>query len=294
MLTVADLFAGIGGFHLAFDRAGAKVVFASEINKQARKTYEENYKKSSPNLFNLDLFNEDITKVDLSLVPEITIVAGGFPCQAFSHAGKRDGFDDARGTLFFNVADMIRVKRPAAFFLENVRGLITHDKGDTFRTIQNIIRGLGYSFHYKIIKGSDFNIPQHRPRVFMVGFREDIDDSSFKFPEPVELTNTLSKVLNGKVTNPGGKEKTVGFTLRVGGRHSGVMDRRNWDSYIVNGTPREITLEEAKALMGFPKNFKFPVSDPQAFKQLGNAVVVPAIQATAHNLVKTLAANGIR
>ncbi len=293
MIRVADLFAGIGGFHIAFENEGAEIVFASEINPQARKTYEANFMKSSPSIFENNNFNTDITKLDMSDVPEIDIVSGGFPCQAFSQAGKRNGFDDARGTLFFNLADMIRAKKPAAFFMENVRGLLTHDNGNTFRTIQNIIRGLGYSFHYKIIKGSDFNVPQHRPRVYMVGFREDIDDSNFKFPASIDLTNTLSKLLGGKVTNSNGIEKKIGFTVRVGGRHSGVNDRRNWDAYIVDGEPREITIDETKALMGFPKKYKFPVSDGQAFKQLGNAVVVPAIQATAREILRVLSVNGI-
>jgi len=288
---IIDLFAGIGGFHQAFENLGSKVVFASEWDSHARKTYETNFSKTSPELFESGNFAGDITQVIPQQIPDFDVLTGGFPCQPFSNAGKRAGFEDTRGTLFFNIAEILKEKQPKAFFIENVRGLLSHDGGKTFETIQNTVKELGYSFHYKVVKASDFNVPQHRPRLFMVGFRSDIDDADFTFPEAVPLTLTIEKVLKGKVTTPAGLEKKVGFTLRVGGRNSGVHDRRNWDCYLVDGVERSITLEEAKTLQGFPTTYEFPVSKTQAFKQLGNSVAVPAIQATANQILQVLNKN---
>ncbi len=288
MFKTIDLFAGIGGFHQATHNLGGEVVFASEWDKHARLTYETNHKEKSPTLFEEENFAGDITLVKPETIPDFNVLCGGFPCQPFSNAGKKGGFGDTRGTLFFNIAEILKVKKPEAFFLENVRGLLVHDNGNTFKTIQQTIDELGYSFHYKVIKASDFNVPQHRPRVFMVGFRKDIDDSKFNFPEPVELTNTISEVLNGKVTTVTGLPRTIGFTLRVGGRGSGVADKRNWDSYIVDGEEHRLTLDEARKLQGFPEGFIFPVSSTQAFKQLGNSVAVPAVEATLNSIQKVL------
>jgi DNA (cytosine-5)-methyltransferase 1 len=285
---IIDLFAGIGGFHQAFENLGAQTVFASEWDKFARKTYQANFEKTTPELFEKGNFAGDITKVNPLDIPDFDILTGGFPCQPFSNAGKKAGFEDTRGTLFFNIAEILKEKKPKAFFIENVRGLLSHDSGKTFEVIKNTIDQLGYSFHYKVVKASDFNVPQHRPRLFMVGFRKDIDDSSFSFPEPVELTLTISKALGGKVTSPSGVEKKIGFTLRVGGRRSGVHDRRNWDCYLVDGVERSITLNEAKVLQGFPASYVLPVSETQAFKQLGNSVAVPAIQATGNEIIEIL------
>lgn len=285
--SIIDLFAGIGGFHQAAHNLGLKTVFVSEWDKHARQTYELNYKKLDPELFETNNFVGDITQINPATIPNFNILTGGFPCQPFSNAGKKGGFNDTRGTLFFNVAEILKEKQPEAFFLENVRGLLVHDDGKTFNVIKNAIHELGYSLHYKVIKASDFNVPQHRPRLFMVGFRNDVPDN-FEFPTPVPLTNTISKVLGGKVTTVGGSDRSIGFTLRVGGRRSGVHDRRNWDSYIVDGVERSLTLEEGLKMQGFPTDFKFPVSDTQAFKQLGNSVAVPAIQATMAAIVKNL------
>ena len=276
-----DLFAGIGGFHLAFDGAGAECVFVSEWNDSARKTYEKNFIKKTPKIFNNNLFAGDITKVDPKDIPDFDILTGGFPCQPFSQAGFKKGFADTRGTLFFHIAEIIAKKKPKAFFIENVRHLMNHDDGKTFETIKKVIeKDLGYSFHYKIVKASDFGLPQHRPRLFMVGFRNP--KIPFKFPKPIELKKTLSDIFGAKC------EKKVGYTLRVGGRGSKITDRRNWDSYMVNGKVRRLTPKEGKRMMGFPESYVFPVSDSQAMKQLGNAVAVPAIKATAIQIVNAL------
>jgi len=280
-LAFIDLFAGIGGFHIAFSNAGAKCVFASEWNEPARKTYEANFRETDPELFEGDNFAGDITKVNPKKIPDFNIICGGFPCQPFSQAGFKKGFNDKRGNLFFHIVDIIKTKKPEAFFLENVRHLLKHDDGRTFAIIKKTLEDeLGYSFYYKIIKGTDFNAPQHRPRLFMVGFKNK--KVKFKFPEALPLTKTMSDIFGAPC------EKKIGYTLRVGGRGSAITDRRNWDSYRVNGKVVRLGIKEGKKMMGLPDDFVFPVSDSQAMKQMGNAVVVPAIQAVATEIVKSL------
>ena len=281
VFTFIDLFAGIGGFHLAFHNCGARCVFASEWDEFARRTYEHNFRKMSPELFEKGLFAGDITKVNATQIPDFDILTGGFPCQPFSQAGLKKGFNETRGTLFFDIARILKEKQPKAFFIENVRGLLNHDDGKTFATIKNVIeQDLGYSFFYKIIFASDFGVPQHRPRLFMVGFKDK--NIKFQFPKPRELKITMSDVFGGHVT------KDIGFTLRVGGRHSAITDRRNWDTYLVDGKIRRIGPKEGLMMQGFPANFEFPVSDVQAMKQLGNSVAVPTVQAVAEEIIKVL------
>lgn len=256
-LTFADLFAGIGGFHQAFTQLNCKPVFASEWDKHARETYKANYYNQHPHLFDSGNFVGDITQVELSTIPDFNILTGGFPCQPFSNAGKRNGLDDTRGTLFFNIANILKEKQPEAFFLENVRGLLNHDNGKTFNIIKNTINTLGYSLHYKIVKASDHNLPQYRPRLFLIGFSSEVDDSNFSFAKPEPLTLTMSKLLGGNVTDVKGDEKKIGYTLRVGGRGSGLYDKRNWDSYLLNGREHRLTVEEGKKCKVFQKALFF-------------------------------------
>lgn len=277
---IIDLFAGIGGFHIAFERAGAECVWASEWDKYARETYEHNFRDVAPELFAKGNFAGDITKVDPSTIPDFDILTGGFPCQPFSHAGKKMGFSETRGTLFFNIAQILKTKRPEAYFIENVSGLLKHDNGRTFSTMKKVIEDLGYSFHHKLVRASDFGLPTHRPRLFMVGFKDK--NINFDFPEPIELKMTMSDIFGAPCN------KVIGYTLRVGGKSSGINDRRNWDTYLVDGREHKITVNEARRLMGFPDEFTFPVSDTQAMKQLGNSVAVTAIQATAEKIIKSL------
>tara|TARA_B110001450_G_scaffold252109_1_gene273258 strand:+ start:36 stop:914 length:879 start_codon:yes stop_codon:yes gene_type:complete len=275
-----DLFAGIGGFHIAMSNLGGDCVFASEIDQYARKTYLHN--------FNIDKekFNEDITKMNIKNIPDFDILCAGFPCQPFSQAGKKRGFSDHRGNLFFNISDIIDKKKPKAFFLENVRGIKTHDDGNTFATIKDIIENqLGYSFYSKIIKASDFGLPQLRPRTFMIGFKND-KNKNFEFPQALEkLKYSMSDVLNGKCS------REIGFTLRVGGRGSKITDRRNWDSYFVDGKVIRIGPKEGLKMQGFPDHFDMPVSQTQAMKQLGNSVAVDAIQSVSKNIIKYIKKN---
>ena len=281
--TYIDLFAGIGGFHIAMDNIGGQCVFASEWDQNCRKTYTANFSDKCPELFQENNFAGDITLVDASTIPDHDVLCAGFPCQPFSQAGQKMGFNDTRGTLFFNVAEIVKEKRPKAVFLENVRGLLNHDKGKTFAVIKNTIEELGYTFHYKIVKASDFDCPQHRPRLFMICFRNDINDENFDFPSPVPLRKDMSWVFDGAEVN-----KKVGFTLRVGGKGSPIGDRRNWDGYIVNGEERRISPKEGKRMQGFPDSFVFPVSKTAAMKQLGNSVSISAVQAVGTNMIKTI------
>ncbi len=287
-----DLFAGIGGFHLAFHNAGGHCVFASEKDPHARLTYYENFKKKSPNLFEKDLFesplfNDDITKVDPADVPNHDILCAGFPCQPFSQAGYKRGFNEeheSRGNMFFHIVRLLEEKRPKAFFLENVRHLENHDNGRTFDVIKQILtKELGYKIYYKIVKASDYGLPQHRPRIFIVGFRaEDEYPEEFKFPEKTKLKFSMSDVWGGDCS------REIGFTLRVGGKGSGINDRRNWDAYLVDGEVRRLGPEEGKKMMGFPATFRFPVAKGHAMKQLGNSVAVDAIEAVAKQITAYL------
>lgn len=282
-----DLFAGIGGFHLAMHRLGGECVFASEIDDFARLTYQENYQNISPKLFANGLFNKDIRSINPEEIPDFDILCAGFPCQPFSQAGYKRGFADnhnsERGNLFFNIAEILEAKKPRAFFLENVRGLVSHDKGNTFKTIRNILENeLGYSFYYKVVQASDYGLPQLRPRVFIVGFRDEGFMNGFNFPPPIPLKFTMSDVWGGECS------REVGFTIRVGGRGSDINDRRNWDNYLVDGQTKRLSYIEARKMQGFPDDFEFPVSKTQAIKQLGNSVAVDAVEAVAKNLLQYL------
>ena len=266
---------------MAFHNTGAECVYASEWDEQARKTYETNFSKISPLLFENGNFVGDLTKIDKAQIPNFDILCAGFPCQPFSQAGFKKGFEDIRGTLFFEIAEIIKLKKPSAFFLENVRGLYSHDEGRTFETIKSILtKELGYSFHHAIVKASDHGLPQHRPRLFMVGFRDP--SIQFDFPKKRKLKFNMSDVMKGHV------DREIGFTLRVGGKRSPIDDRRNWDGYIVDGEVRRLTPDEGKRMQGFPSSFKFPVSDSEALKQLGNSVAVPAIQDYAESIISAL------
>lgn len=282
--TFIDLFAGIGGFHLAMHRLGGKCVFASEIDLDARKTYKYNFEAISPELFLNDLFNADIRTVVPSDIPDFDLLCAGFPCQPFSQAGYKRGFDDnhksERGNLFFNIVDIIEAKKPKAIFLENVRGLVSHDSGKTFNVIRDILENeLGYSFYFKVVQASDYGLPQLRPRVFIVGFRDEGLMRGFHFPAPKPLKFTMSDVWGGKCS------RDIGFTIRVGGRGSKISDRRNWDAYLVDGKICRLSHVEAKKMQGFPDDFHLPVSDTQAIKQLGNSVAVDVVEEIGHSLI---------
>ncbi|MDO3109829.1 DNA cytosine methyltransferase [Mycobacteroides abscessus] len=282
-LRMVDLFAGIGGFHLAFGRLGARCVLACENNPTARRVYEANFKASAPELFDGGNFAGDITVLGPEEVPEHDVLTAGFPCQPFSTAGKRRGFTDTRGLHFFEIARILDSKRPAAFFLENVKGLIRHDEGRTFDIIRTVLtEDLGYSLHAQVIRACDFGVPQLRPRLFMVGFRSSA--TPFTFPEPIPLTTTLSDVLGGQC------ERAVSRTLLASGYHKPYGKKFNWAHYLVDGHVHRLTPREALALQGFPDSFQIPDSYSTAMRLIGNSIAVPAAEATARQIARSLGA----
>lgn len=306
--TFIDLFAGIGGFHYAFHELGVKCVFVSEWDKHARETYKHNFENIEKKLFKDEdkYFIKDIHLVtDLpgdglkNAIPDFDILTGGFPCQPFSQAGKKQGFQDTRGTLFHEIKKILKTKHPAAYFLENVRNLEKHNNGQTIETIERDLRSLGYSFFKKVIKGSDFGLPTHRPRLYMVGFLGDPENKiQFNFPDPInEGKLTLSDLFKGRCTfdKEGKRIRNIGFTLRVGGKGSKIDNRHNWEFYWVDGKQHRISTDEAKLMMGFPSKFNFPkIPESQKMKQLGNSVAVNAIKATAEQILIHLKKNDHR
>lgn len=199
MLRMIDLFAGIGGIRIAFEQNGVQCVKSSEIDKYACKTYKDNFGEEPLG---------DITKIDPEDLPEFDIIAGGFPCQPFSLGGLRKGFEDTRGTLFFEVARLIKARKPKAFFLENVEGIVNHDSGNTLKVIEDTLMDLGYNFEWKVMNACDYGTPQNRKRWYCVGFRDDLNigfenqkgdfKSVYKFPDKCELKFTVNDVVGRK------------------------------------------------------------------------------------------------
>lgn len=302
-----DLFSGIGGTRLGFYKTGkVNVVFSSEIDKFAAKTYRANFG---------EIPSGDITKISEMDIPNHDILVGGFPCQAFSQAGKKLGFEDTRGTLFFDIARIIKEKEPKAFLLENVKNLKSHDKGKTFITIEQTLRDLGYDIHSTLLKAKDFGVPQNRERIYIVGFhKEKVDNyKDFSFPIPDKLPVSVGDILERKV-NP---KYTISDTLWLGHQRRKMEHKRkgNGFGYTLfnasspytntlsaryykdgseilieqpNKNPRKLTPREAARLQGFPENFIIPVSDTQSYKQFGNSVAVPVINAIACNIISIL------
>lgn len=324
--TFIDLFAGIGGFRIAMQNLGGKCVYSSEFDAQAQKTYLENYG---------EMPFGDITKESTKqYIPDgFDILCAGFPCQAFSLAGKRRGFEETRGTLFFDVAEIIRRKRPKAFFLENVKGLKIHDKGKTLDTILNVLRNdLDYYVpDPEIVNAMNFGVPQHRERIYIVGFRKDMGVKEFTYPKPTDTTKRFIDIREEKEVSAKyylstqyqhtlyehkkrHESKGNGFgyeiipddgianAIVVGGmgrERNIVIDNRLSDYTPVTHIKGEInhdgwrrmTPREWARLQGFPDSFIIAVADASAYKQFGNSVAVPAIQATAEQIVKRLKLN---
>ncbi len=318
-----DLFAGIGGFRLALQNLGGKCVFTSEWDENAKKTYRANFGETP-----FGDITKDYTK---NYIPEnFDILCAGFPCQAFSIAGKRGGFEDTRGTLFFDVAKIIKNRKPKAIFLENVKGLRNHNGGKTLATILNVLRNdLDYYVpEPQIINAKDFGVPQNRERIYIVGFRKDLGINSFTYPEPLEVKVSFEKIKEKKIVptkyylsnqylqtlinhkerheNKGNgfgyaiiKDDEISNAIVVGGmgrERNLVIDRRITDftptTHIKGEVNREgirkMTPREWARLQGFPDNFIIPVADASAYKQFGNSVAVPAIQATARKIIDLL------
>lgn len=318
-----DLFAGIGGFRLAMQNLGGKCIFTSEWDKEAQRTYRANFGEVP--------FGDITKKQTKDFVPEgFDVLCAGFPCQAFSIAGKRGGFEDTRGTLFFDVAEIIKSKRPKAIFLENVKGLRNHDKGKTLATILNVLReDLDYFVpEPQIMNAKNFGVPQNRERIFIVGFRKDLGITEFNYPQAIDDNPVLEDVLEEDVVSTKYYLSTTYLnTLKNHkARHAskgngfgyeiipndgianaivcgGMGRERNlvYDDRITDYNPvtkitgevnrdgiRKMTPREWARLQGFPDTFLIPVADASAYKQFGNSVAVPAIQATAEQVLKAV------
>ena len=302
--TFIDLFAGIGGMRQAFEKHGGKCVFSSECDKFAQQTYEANFGEKP---------HGDITEIPSTAIPRHDLLVAGFPCQPFSHAGLKMGFQDTRGTLFFDVARIVNDKKPSLLLLENVKGFKSHDKGRTFETVVASLDELGYDTFSTVLNASDFGLPQNRERIFIVGVnRKKIGKIEFNFPKPpktvVKVGDILEKnvdskyVLSNKLWS-GHKRRLREHRERGNGfgyslfspespRTSTISARYYKDGSEIliarKGNPRKITPREAARLQGFPETFVIPVSDTQAYKQFGNSVAVNVISAIAKEMVKLL------
>lgn len=319
--TFIDLFAGMGGFRIAMQNQGGKCLFSSEWNSFAQKTYFANFG---------EMPFGDITKEETKrYIPDsFDVLCAGFPCQPFSIAGvskkislgRSHGFmDEAQGTLFFDVADIIDKKRPKAFFLENVKNLVSHDKGNTFRVIFNTLNELGYSIHFRVMNGKHF-VPQNRERIFIVGFRKDIygDVVPFEFPKLPELTTCIADILDNDVDSKYTlSDKLWDYLQSYAAKHKAAGNGFGFGLTPLNGTsrtlsaryykdgseilipqiglkgvainPRRLTPKECTRLMGYPDSYIInAVSDVQGYRQCGNSVVVPLVNAVAEKVIETL------
>ena len=308
-----DLFAGIGGIRLAFQNLGGKCVFTSEWDTYSKKTYDANFG---------EVPFGDITKIPENAIPDHDLLLGGFPCQPFSIAGvskknalgRAHGFlDETQGTLFFDVARIIKHKIPKAFMLENVKNLVSHDKGKTFTIIKETLKELGYTIHFKVLDGQHF-VPQHRERIIIVGFNNNVfkGQEAFEFPKmgdtkfairdiletDVDPKYTLSDKLWNYLQEYAKKHKAKGNGFGFGLTNLDGISRTMSARYYKDGAeilvpqdglnPRRLTPRECARLQGFPDSFLIPVSDNQAYKQFGNSVVTPMIQAVGKNIIEEI------
>lgn len=301
MFTFIDLFAGIGGIRIPFQELGGRCVFTSEWDKFAQKTYFANFD---------DRPFGDITQIGTEEIPAHDLLLAGFPCQPFSQAGLKKGFQDTRGTLFFNIAEILNHHRPKAVLLENVKRLRTHDGGNTLQVIIDTLENLGYSVKYQVFNAKDFGVPQNRERIYIVGLQGDVD---FEFPEPPKIRTRLGDILQKNVDDKytisdklwaghqrrlrEHKAKGFGFGYSLfdeNSEYTSTISARYYkdgSEILINQkdkNPRKLTPREAARLQGFPEDFIIPVSNGQAYKQFGNSVAVPVIRSIAELMIPIL------
>ena len=310
-----DLFAGLGGFRLALESLGAECVYSNEWDIPAQEVYYENFG---------DVPEGDITKVDETTIPDHDILCAGFPCQAFSISGKQRGFEDSRGTLFFDVARIVREKNPKIVFMENVKNFATHDGGKTLEVVKGTMEELGYTFNQRVLNSVDYGVPQKRERLYMVCFRNDIVTKNFMFPKAIKLTkhvedflledvsltehlyvnredtyynNTKDDVYSNKsirlgIVNKGGQGEriysTKGIAITFSAYGGGVFAKTG--GYLVNGRPRRLHPRECARLMGYPDSYKISKKANQAYQQFGNSVVIDVLQYIGIEIGKALEA----
>lgn len=303
-----DLFSGIGGIRLGFQNVfhdDLQFVMSSEIDSYAQKTYNANFD---------DLQYGDITKIKEEEIEKHDFILAGFPCQAFSIAGLRKGFEDTRGTLFFDVARIAQHHKPKVIFLENVKGFVNHDKGNTFEVIKKTLEDMGYTIFTKILNAKDFGVPQNRERIYIVAFLGE--NINFSFPEKIDYNIKLGDILDDYVDPKytisdklwaGHKRRKEEHKIKGNGfgyclfnhesKYTSTISARYYKdgSEILieqkNMNPRKLTPREAARLQGFPEEFDIVTSDTQAYKQFGNSVAVPVVEAIAKNIKKTLEKN---
>lgn len=305
-MTFIDLFAGLGGFRIALESLGADCVYSNEWDEPVQKVYADNFG---------DVPEGDITKVDETTIPDHDILCAGFPCQAFSISGKRRGFEDSRGTLFFDVARIIKSKKPKIVFMENVKNFATHDGGRTLAVVKATMEELGYSFYQKVLSAVDYGVPQKRERIYMVCFRNDLNVDTFKYPKPFELTRHVEdflledenlvkelyvnrpdtyfkdvedteyskKSIRLGIVNKGGQGEriysTKGIAITLSAYGGGVFAKTG--GYLINGKTRKLHPRECARIMGYPDSYKICKSANQAYKQFGNSVVIDVLQLIA-------------
>lgn len=301
--TFIDLFAGLGGFRLALESLGARCVYSNEWDSSVQKVYSENFG---------DMPDGDITQVNEKDIPDHDILCAGFPCQAFSISGKQRGFEDSRGTLFFDVARIVKEKKPKIVFMENVKNFATHDNGKTLKVVQETMEELGYKFYQRVLNSVDYGVPQNRERIYMVCFRKNVENNIFKFPTAFKLTRHLEDFLLkdslatenlyvdrpdiyyndvqdnvysnrpirlGTVNKGGQGERiysTKGIAITFSAYGGGVFAKTG--GYLVDGKPRKLHPRECARLMGYPDTYKISDKANQAYRQFGNSVVVDVLQ----------------
>ncbi len=298
-----DLFAGIGGIRLGFESVGGQCVFSSEFDEDACKTYEANFGEYP---------SGDITKINAEDIPDFDILLGGFPCQAFSIIGKKEGFaNETCGTLFFDIERILKAKRPSAFMLENVRNLVAHDNGNTFKVIREHLEALGYTVHAKVLNALDYGVPQKRERIIIVGFLKDIP---FEFPKPVSESDrlSLSDILEENVDARYYVKESIKLSrldrLRDKDYPKPYISHENMAgsvtphpyssalragasaNYILVNDERRPTEREMLRIQGFPDTFRIVLPYGKIKKQCGNSVAVPVIKAVAEEMLKSLRA----
>lgn len=309
-----DLFSGLGGFRIALEKKGGQCVFSSDNDMDVCRIYEENF---GDNPFS------DITKISEKKIPKFDVLCAGFPCQPFSIAGKRMGFNDSRGTLFFEVARIIKYSKPKIAFLENVSGIVSHDSGRTIKVITNTLEELGYIVNTKIMNAKDYGIPQNRNRWYCVAIRKDLYKEEFEFPEKCDLKYTLNDVIDKKVCVDykstetalknikkflpifknsnryrGKKNYIIANEIRASKcnfRSDGIspcltakMGTGGNNVPVIVDLERKFTERECLKIMGFPDDYKIKINNMQSYKQIGNSVVVPLIYEIAKNFIKYL------
>ncbi|WP_343102060.1 DNA (cytosine-5-)-methyltransferase [Romboutsia sp. MSSM.1001216sp_RTP31141st1_G3_RTP31141_220114] len=315
-INFIDLFAGMGGFHIALTKYNANCVFVSEIDKYARETYIHNHIQ---NIENTDILYGDITKIPEEDIPQHDILCAGFPCQPFSISGNQLGFDDARGTMFFEIIRIINLHQPSIVFLENVSNLRGHANGNTLETMSQMLEQSGYKVFYEILNASDFGVPQARKRIYFVAFHNRLNVRTFEFPRGIreethladiledeslvdesyhinrndivfkteeEITKLESTVKNQPIRigtiNRGGQGDRIysikGHAITLSAQGGGSGSRTG--AYLVNGHVRKLTPRECLRVQGYPEEFEFPnsITKSQVYKQLGNTVAIPVLE----------------